>query len=47
LTGNHQKTDGASGENLTHLGEFILANIEPIAREWEEFVKTCTPAALE
>jgi signal transduction histidine kinase len=30
-----------------HLGEFILANIEPIACEWEEFTKTCTPAALE
>ncbi len=29
-----------------HLTEFILANIEPIAREWEEFAKTCTPAAI-
>jgi hypothetical protein len=25
---------------------FIRANIEPIAREWEEFAKTCTPAAI-
>jgi signal transduction histidine kinase len=29
-----------------HLAEFIRANIEPIAREWEEFAKTCTPAAI-
>ena len=29
-----------------HLTEFILANIEPIAREWEQFAKTCTPAAI-
>jgi signal transduction histidine kinase len=29
-----------------HLAEFILANIEPIAREWEEFAKSCTPAAI-
>jgi signal transduction histidine kinase len=28
------------------LAEFIRANIEPIAREWEEFAKTCTPAAI-
>jgi signal transduction histidine kinase len=28
------------------LGEFILTNIEPIAREWEEFARTCTPAAI-
>ena len=27
------------------LAEFILTNIEPIAREWEAFAKTCTPAA--
>ena len=27
------------------LSEFILANIESIAREWEEFAKTCVPAA--
>ena len=29
-----------------HLAEFIRANIEPIAREWEEFAKTCAPAAI-
>jgi signal transduction histidine kinase len=29
-----------------HLTEFIRTNIEPIAREWEEFAKTCTPAAI-
>jgi signal transduction histidine kinase len=28
------------------LGEFIRTNIEPIAREWEEFARTCTPAAI-
>ncbi|HUX85717.1 MAG TPA: HAMP domain-containing sensor histidine kinase [Chloroflexota bacterium] len=28
------------------LAAFILANIEPIAREWEEFAKTCTPASI-
>jgi signal transduction histidine kinase len=28
------------------LSEFILTNIEPIAREWEDFAKTCTPAAI-
>jgi hypothetical protein len=28
------------------LAEFILKNIEPIAREWEEFARTCTPAAV-
>jgi hypothetical protein len=27
------------------LGEFIHTNIESIAGEWEEFAKTCTPAA--
>jgi signal transduction histidine kinase len=29
-----------------HLSEYIRANIEPIAREWEEFAKTCSPAAI-
>jgi hypothetical protein len=28
------------------LAEFILASIEPIAREWEEFANTCTPASI-
>ena len=28
------------------LSEFILTNIESIAREWEEFAKTCVPAAV-
>jgi signal transduction histidine kinase len=28
------------------LSEFIRANAEQIAREWEEFAKTCTPAAI-
>jgi signal transduction histidine kinase len=28
------------------LAKFILNNVEPIAREWEEFAKTCTPAAI-
>jgi len=28
------------------LGEFIRTNIEPIVGEWEEFAKTCTPAAI-
>jgi RsbT co-antagonist protein rsbRD N-terminal domain len=39
--------DGESpGEDFMELGEFIRTNIEPIAREWEEFAKTCTPAAI-
>jgi signal transduction histidine kinase len=29
-----------------HLAEFILTNIEPLSREWEEFAKSCTPAAI-
>lgn len=29
-----------------HLAEFILANIEPIARDWEQFATTCTPASI-
>jgi hypothetical protein len=28
------------------LAEFILKNIEPIAQEWEEFARTCTPGAI-
>jgi signal transduction histidine kinase len=28
------------------LSEFIRTNAERIAREWEEFAKTCTPAAI-
>jgi signal transduction histidine kinase len=28
------------------LAAFILANIEPIAQEWEEFAKTCIPASI-
>jgi signal transduction histidine kinase len=28
------------------LGDFILTNIESIAHEWEEFAKTCLPAAV-
>ena len=27
------------------LSEFILANIEPIVDEWEQFAATITPAA--
>ncbi|MEX2571143.1 MAG: sensor histidine kinase [Gemmatimonadota bacterium] len=27
------------------LAEFILANREPILREWEDFARTCTPAS--
>jgi len=34
------------GRIFMKLGEFIRTNIEPIAREWEEFAKTCTPAAI-
>lgn len=29
-----------------HLAEFILTNIEPLSREWEEFARSCTPAAI-
>src|ERR1700746_3079468 len=29
-----------------HLAEFIRANIEPIAREWEQFPKPAPPAAI-
>ena len=28
------------------LAAFILANIDPIAQEWEEFAKTCIPASI-
>src|ERR1700677_1247737 len=31
---------------VMQLSEFILTNIESIAREWEEFAKTCVPAAV-
>jgi signal transduction histidine kinase len=40
------QADNASQEDFMQLSEFILTNIEPIAREWEEFAKTCTPAAI-
>lgn len=29
------------------LAKFIIANLEPIAADWEDFAKTCTPAAVE
>jgi signal transduction histidine kinase len=31
---------------VMQLSEFILTNIDSIAREWEEFAKTCVPAAV-